>query len=243
VIANETRSARDQNPCANPARIVIALGGRAAEEIVFDTVTTGAANDIEQATKICRAMITQYGMSEKFGLMGLASQESMYLDGRMVMNCGDETATEVDHEVMKMLKEAYAKALELLRAHRNTLDQIADFLIRKETITGDEFMRIYRRVEGLPEDGESDKARIGFAGEDEQVKADPTQAIALADTQAQAADSLQPEDTLKAGEAEAAEMSENLTGDAAAAAEEPLMPEDAVSPQALDIRNEIRPLE
>ncbi|MDO4478853.1 MAG: ATP-dependent zinc metalloprotease FtsH [Lachnospiraceae bacterium] len=131
------------------ARLVVSLGGRAAEEIVFDTVTTGAANDIEQATKIARAMITQYGMSDKFGLMGLASVEHQYLDGRPVMNCGDETATEVDHEVMEMLKKAYQQALELLRAHRESLDQIADYLIRKETITGKEFMAIFRDVEGL----------------------------------------------------------------------------------------------
>ncbi len=134
------------------ARLVIALGGRAAEEIVFDTVTTGAANDIEQATNIARAMITQYGMSDKFGLMGLATQENMYLDGRTVMNCGDETATEVDHEVMKLLKASYEQALALLSEHRQTLDRIAEFLIRKETITGEEFMKIFRESEGLPEE-------------------------------------------------------------------------------------------
>jgi cell division protease FtsH len=139
------------------ARLVTTLGGRAAEEIVFDTVTTGAANDIEQATKIARAMITQYGMSPKFGLMGLASQENQYLDGRMVMNCGDETATEVDHEVMLMLKNAYDEALNLLRGHRKTMDEIAAFLIQKETITGEEFMQIYRRVENIPEPDKTQK--------------------------------------------------------------------------------------
>ncbi|MCR5293800.1 MAG: ATP-dependent zinc metalloprotease FtsH [Lachnospiraceae bacterium] len=133
------------------ARLVQLLGGRAAEEIVFDTVTTGAANDIEQATKLARAMITQYGMSEKFGLMGLASVENQYLDGRPVMNCGDSTATEIDHEVMKLLKESYEEALRMLRAHRGTMDQLAEHLIQKETITGKEFMRIFRDVEGLPE--------------------------------------------------------------------------------------------
>ncbi len=133
------------------ARLVVTLGGRAAEEIVFDTVTTGAANDIEQATGIARAMITQYGMSEKFGLMGLASTENQYLDGRPVMNCGDETATEVDHEVMLMLKGAYEKARSLLCAHRVTLDRIAEYLITRETITGKEFMKIYRECEHLPE--------------------------------------------------------------------------------------------
>ncbi len=134
------------------ARLVVSLGGRAAEEIVFDTVTTGAANDIEQATAIARAMITQYGMSEKFGLMGLATQENKYLDGRTVLNCGDQTATEVDREVMLMLRKAYETALEMLRGHRETMDRIAEFLIQKETITGKEFMDIFRRCEGLPEE-------------------------------------------------------------------------------------------
>ncbi len=133
------------------ARLVITLGGRAAEELVFDTVTTGAANDIEQATKIARAMVTQYGMSEKFGLMGLASEQDQYLGGRAVMNCGDQTATEVDHEVMAMLKRAYDKALSLLGAHRHTMDKIAEYLIRRETITGKEFMKIFRECEHLPE--------------------------------------------------------------------------------------------
>ncbi len=131
------------------ARLVISLGGRAAEELVFDTVTTGAANDIEQATRIARAMVTQYGMSERFGLMGLASVESQYLSDHATLNCGDQTATEVDHEVMQMLKKAYQEALELLKAHRATMDRIAEFLIEKETITGSEFMKIYRECEGL----------------------------------------------------------------------------------------------
>ena len=135
------------------AMLVGLLGGRAAEEIVFVDVTTGAANDIEKATNIARAMITQYGMSEKFGLMGLASAENQYLDGRTVLNCGDETATEIDHEVMKLLKESYAKAKELLSENREVLDQIADYLIKRETITGKEFMQIYREVKGLPDPG------------------------------------------------------------------------------------------
>ncbi|MGN8632448.1 ATP-dependent zinc metalloprotease FtsH [Blautia sp. HCP3S3_G3] len=129
------------------AMLVGYLGGRAAEEIVFDTVTTGAANDIEQATKVARAMITQYGMSEKFGLMGLATQEDQYLSGHAVLNCGDDTATEVDHEVMKLLHASYEEAKNLLSAHRNSLDKIAEYLIRKETITGKEFMKIFRAVE------------------------------------------------------------------------------------------------
>ena len=129
------------------AMLVGYLGGRAAEEIVFDTVTTGASNDIEQATKVARAMITQYGMSEKFGLMGLATQEDRYLTGRAVLNCGDDTATEVDHEVMALMHRSYEEAKTLLSGHRKALDKIADYLIRKETITGKEFMKIFRAVE------------------------------------------------------------------------------------------------
>ena len=129
------------------AMLVGYLGGRAAEELVFDTVTTGAANDIEQATKVARAMITQYGMSERFGLMGLAAQEDQYLSGRAVLNCGDDTATEVDHEVMELLHRSYDEAKRLIGGHREALDKIADYLIRKETITGKEFMKIFRAVE------------------------------------------------------------------------------------------------
>ena len=133
------------------ARLVELMGGRAAEEIVFGNVTTGAANDIQQATNLARAMVTQYGMSEKFGLMGLASQENQYLTGRTVLNCGDATAAEIDQEVMRILKEAYEEAKNLLRENRDAMDQIAAFLIEKETITGKEFMEIFRRVKGLPE--------------------------------------------------------------------------------------------
>ena len=129
------------------AMLVGYLGGRAAEEIVFDTVTTGATNDIEQATKVARAMITQYGMSQKFGLMGLASQENQYLSGRAVLNCGDDTATEIDHEVMQLLHYSYEEAKRLLNEHREALDKIAGYLISRETITGKEFMKIFRAVE------------------------------------------------------------------------------------------------
>lgn len=127
------------------------LGGRAAEEIVFDTVTTGAANDIEQATNLARSMVTRFGMSKKFGLIGLESIESQYLDGRSVLNCSDATAAEIDQEVMKILKECYQEALELLSANREVMDQLAAFLIEKETITGKEFMKIYREIKGIPE--------------------------------------------------------------------------------------------
>lgn len=129
------------------AMLVGFLAGRAAEEIVFDTVTTGAANDIEKATRIARAMITQYGMSEKFGLMGLATEESMYLSGRTSMNCGDDTATEVDKEVMQLLKDCYEEAKQILTENRYALDRIAEFLIEKETITGKEFMGLLRGIQ------------------------------------------------------------------------------------------------
>ncbi len=144
------------------AMLVGMLGGRAAEEIVFDTVTTGASNDIEQATKVARAMITQYGMSEKFGLIGLESVQNRYLDGRPVMNCGEATAAEIDTEVMRMLKEAYAEAKRLLSENRQSLDEIAAFLIEKETITGKEFMEIFHRVQGIGEGTQEKEARISM---------------------------------------------------------------------------------
>ena len=137
------------------AMLVGLLAGRAAEEIVFDTVTTGAANDIEKATRLARAMVTQYGMSEKFGLMGLEVQENEYLNGRTVMNCGDATAAEVDTEVMKILKKSYEEAKRLLSENREVMDKIADFLIQKETITGKEFMKIFREAKGLPDPDEA----------------------------------------------------------------------------------------
>lgn len=130
------------------AMLVGLLAGRAAEEIVFDTVTTGASNDIERATKLARSMVTQYGMSERFGLMGLESIQHRYLDGRPVMNCGEATAGEIDQEVMQMLKTAYDEAKCLLTENREALDKIADFLIEKETITGKEFMEIFHKVQG-----------------------------------------------------------------------------------------------
>ena len=129
------------------AMLVVSLAGRASEEIVFDTVTTGAANDIEKATKIARAMVTQFGMSEKFGLIGLATQEDQYLSGRMVLNCGEATAAEIDQEVMRMLKEAYSEAKRLLSENRDAMDEIAEFLIQRETITGKEFMDILHRIQ------------------------------------------------------------------------------------------------
>ena len=133
------------------AMLVGYLGGRAAEEIVFDTVTTGAANDIEQATKVARAMITQYGMSDRFGLMGLAETQNQYLDGRAMLNCGDSTATEIDHEDIKILKKSYDEAKSLHSDNRDVMDKIAEFLIQKETITGKEFMKIFHEAKGIQE--------------------------------------------------------------------------------------------
>ena len=164
------------------AMLVGYLGGRAAEEIIFDSVTTGASNDIEQATKVARAMITQYGMSKKFGLMGLATQENQYLNGRAVLNCGDNTATEVDHEVMELLRVSYEEAKRLISSHRKALDKIAAYLIRKETITGKEFMIIFRAVEKGMEVSDVLDAE-GLKALDEAVKAEDKTDEANADTE------------------------------------------------------------
>ena len=151
------------------ARLVTLYGGRAAEELVFGSITTGASNDIEKATDIARAMITQYGMSEKFGLIGLEKQGNQYLDGRTVLNCGDATSAEIDHEVMKLLKECYEKAKELLKDNRDIMDRIAAFLSEKETITGKQFMEIYNQVIAERNGGAADTA-----GETEAVNAEET---------------------------------------------------------------------
>ncbi|MEE0817039.1 MAG: ATP-dependent zinc metalloprotease FtsH [Coprococcus catus] len=142
--------------------LVTMLAGRAAESIVFDSVTTGASNDIEQATKLARAMITQYGMSEKFGLIGLTTVEDQHLGGRATLNCGEATAAEIDQEVMKILKAAYDQALALLADNRDCLDKIAAFLIERETITGKEFMKIFREVKGIP-DSETEQAEANVS--------------------------------------------------------------------------------
>ena len=131
--------------------IVTFLGGRAAEDVVFNSITTGASNDIERATAILRSMITQYGMSDKFGMVGLESVENRYLDGRAVLNCADETAAKIDEEVAKRMKEYYDRAVNIIRENRDALDKIAEYLIEKETITGKEFIRMYREIKGLPE--------------------------------------------------------------------------------------------
>ena len=144
------------------------LAGRAAEEIVFDTVTTGAANDIEKATSIARSMVTQYGMSKHFGLVGLSTVESKYLEGREVMNCSDKTAAEVDKEVVAILKESYEKAKELLSDNKEIMDKLAAFLIEKETITGKEFMKIYRKEKGIPEPEDKEKTSSNSEGTEKQ---------------------------------------------------------------------------
>ncbi len=189
------------------AMLVGYLGGRAAEEIVFDTVTTGAANDIEQATKVARAMITQYGMSEKFGLMGLATQENQYLSGRAVLNCGDDTATEIDHEVMKLLHHSYEEAKRILSSHRTEMDKIAEYLIRKETITGKEFMKILRAVQqglDIPENLED----LVLSEDEKEVsnKQDSVETEAVLETETAAATAVH--------EIQAAENSELQSSDA-----------------------------
>ena len=161
--------------------IVECLAGRAAEELVFETVTTGASNDIEKATKIARAMVTQYGMSKKFGLMGLARQENMYLGGRAVLECGDDTATEVDAEVSRILKECYEEAKKILEENRFAMDEIAKFLIEKETITGKEFMKILSEVKEKQSDSEVN-ATIGAEAKVESDSVSDAEAKAESDS-------------------------------------------------------------
>ena len=145
--------------------IVTFLGGRAAEDVVFNSVTTGASNDIERATAILRSMITQYGMSDKFGMVGLESIENRYLDGRAVLNCADETAARIDKEVARRMKEYYDRAVNIIKENRDALEKIAEYLIEKETITGKEFIKMYREIKGLPEpeDEKADKAEANKA--------------------------------------------------------------------------------
>jgi ATP-dependent metalloprotease FtsH len=143
------------------SRIVVLYGGRAAEKLIFNSITTGASNDIEKATHFARSMVTQYGMSEKFGLIGLESVESKYLDGRTVLNCGEQTAAEIDKEVMQILKECYDKAENLLADNRDVLDKVAEFLISKETITGEEFMKIYNEIKGIVPEQKEETALEG----------------------------------------------------------------------------------
>ncbi len=186
------------------------LAGRAAEEIVFDTVTTGASNDIEKATNIAKAMVTQYGMSKKFGLIGLATVENRYLDGTARLNCSDATAAEIDTEVVNILKESYEKALELLRENRELMDKLAEFLIEKETITGKEFMKIFRQEKGLPEPEEkkpeekkvdvtiTDSTPTQEETKPEEVAAEPEKEEGL---QEEVSQSVESEDTQREAEA------------------------------------------
>lgn len=161
--------------------IVTFLGGRAAEDVVFNSVTTGASNDIERATAILRSMITQYGMSDKFGMVGLESIENRYLDGRAVLNCADETAARIDEEVARRMKEYYDRAVNIIKENRDALEKIAEYLIEKETITGKEFIKMYREIKGLPEpeDEKADKAEANKTGDNkadvavtEEIKTD-----------------------------------------------------------------------
>ena len=151
--------------------IVTFLGGRAAEDVVFNSVTTGASNDIERATAILRSMITQYGMSDKFGMVGLESIENRYLDGRAVLNCADETAARIDEEVARRMKEYYDRAVNIIKENRDALEKIAEYLIEKETITGKEFIKMYREIKGLPEP-ENEKADKAEANKTDDNKAD-----------------------------------------------------------------------
>ena len=151
--------------------IVTFLGGRAAEDVVFNSVTTGASNDIERATAILRSMITQYGMSDKFGMVGLESIENRYLDGRAVLNCADETAARIDKEVARRMKEYYDRAVNIIKENRDALEKIAEYLIEKETITGKEFIKMYREIKGLPEP-EEEKADKAEADKTDDNKAD-----------------------------------------------------------------------
>ena len=166
------------------------VGGRAAEEVVFDTVTTGAANDIEKATAIARNMITRYGMSKRFGLVGLATVESQYLEGRTALNCSDETAAAIDEEVVAMIKESYDQALQMLRENRDLMDKLAAFLIERETITGKEFMEIFRKEKGLPEPEEEKKdAAEGTVDQNAETK--------KAETESTGTDAAKAEETTK----------------------------------------------
>ncbi len=147
-------------------QITVFLAGRAAEELVFNLQTTGASNDIERATSLARNMITQYGMSEKFGMAGLESIQNKYLDGRNVSNCSEETKTDIDKEVVRVLKECHEKAFNILKENRDALDEIAEFLINKETITGDQFMEIFNRVKNGRENSDSDAEESAAVNEE-----------------------------------------------------------------------------
>ena len=214
------------------AMLVGYLGGRAAEELKFNSVTTGAANDIEKATDIARRMVTMYGMSEKFGLMGLATIESQYLEGRAAMNCSDETAAAVDEEVRKLLHDSYEEAKRLLADNMDVMDQIADYLIREETITGKQFMKIFRKAKGLPE--EEEKADNSPSGEDpsaETVKTEEKPAEEAAAGTASAAEGTAAEENVKAE----AEPSQGAAEAGTSSAQEPPASEEVPAQEASEV--------
>jgi cell division protease FtsH len=175
------------------ADLVSFFGGRAAEEVKFNTITTGASNDIERATAIARAMVTQYGMSEEFGLVGLESITNRYLDGRAVMNCAETTAAKVDEVVMKMLKEAYAKAVTYIRENMDILDEAAQFLIKRETITGKEFMEIFNKYKNPAE--ESDKNVSETAEKDAETEKNIQENVEVETTETEAPQSKEVSET------------------------------------------------
>ncbi len=150
--------------------IIVFMAGRAAEKLKFDSITTGASNDIEKATNIARRMITMYGMSDEFGPVALESVESQYLEGRTVLNCSEETAAKIDEAVMKVLKKAYEDALSMLSENMEVMDKLAAHLIEKETITGKEFMEIFRREKGLPDPEEEKKGEENTESTDSETK-------------------------------------------------------------------------
>ena len=210
------------------------VGGRAAEEVVFDTVTTGAANDIEKATAIARNMITRYGMSKRFGLVGLATVESQYLEGRTALNCSDETAAAIDEEVVAMIKESYDQALQMLRENRDLMDKLAAFLIERETITGKEFMEIFRREKGLP-DPEEEKKDVTI-GEQVMTSTDPTfKPLAFEDSQQEEKEQTAKEQTTSDSETQAiggeAAKSEAVTEKADNGTETSEDPKDSKDPK------------
>ena len=208
--------------------IVGMLGGRAAEELKFETVTTGASNDIERATAIARNMVTQYGMSDKFGLMGLATVESQYLEGRAVLNCSDVTAAGVDEEVRKIMEECYNEAKQILSENLDALDSIAEYLIKEETITGKEFMRLYREVKGLPQEDEENKEKAELTGAADAADASAPESKAVEPASAPAAtDASAPESK----EAEPASAPESKAAEPAdGPAEIPYEPEAPENP-------------
>ena len=153
------------------AKITTYMAGRAAEMVVFNSATSGAANDIEHASKIARAMVTMYGMSDKFGMMCLATVENQYLEGRAGLICGENTAAEIDGVVLQIINECYDSAVNMLNENREVLDKISDYLFEKETITGKEFMKMFREIKGLPEEDDTnseqtDSEQTNFVNDD-----------------------------------------------------------------------------